>query len=318
MGVKSEKVIMAATSPKEIFSMNRDTLETEFEEYREVYGPKAYSHIQNFAILQKITLLYRTAMEMLNSENDSEDTEKDLEKNPPINNYKIVDGIWASSHSTLEGLSKIEDETERKRSTDEYYQLLDRIDLLEDKIIQLGGNLKQIYATAKFKHTKPITFKPDDIWLIAFCCEFKEERIEWFKCAIIDNKEKNLFKMLQNILLDSHLHRVSVGPRQYEVKLVASSKLCQSFDLYLQADYRDEWWLDVTDDKKNTRSIWSFWMHSKADKLRRCDYLDSTKRKIVQRFNNFISAYNSQLMISNLRAIHNILLIEYKKLKITN
>lgn len=70
MGVKSEKVIMAANSPREIFSMNPDTLEQEFEEYREAYRPRAYSNIQNFIILQKVTMLYRTATEML----DKEDT----------------------------------------------------------------------------------------------------------------------------------------------------------------------------------------------------------------------------------------------------
>lgn len=72
MGVKSEKVIMSANSPREIFSMNPDTLEQEFEEYREAYRPQAYSNIQNFIILQKVTMLYRTAKEMLDDDsNDS-------------------------------------------------------------------------------------------------------------------------------------------------------------------------------------------------------------------------------------------------------
>ena len=65
MGVKSEKIIMNANSPREIFSMNPDTLDDEFEKYQEAYRPKAYSNIQNFIIMQKVTVLYRTAKEIL-------------------------------------------------------------------------------------------------------------------------------------------------------------------------------------------------------------------------------------------------------------
>ena len=65
MVVKSEKIIMDATSPREIFSMNPDTLDQEFEKYREAYRPKAYSNIQNFIVMQKVTMLYRTAKELL-------------------------------------------------------------------------------------------------------------------------------------------------------------------------------------------------------------------------------------------------------------
>ncbi len=64
MEVKSDKLIMDATSPREIFSMNPDTLDQEFEKYREAYRPKAYSNIQNFMIMQKVTMLYRMAREL--------------------------------------------------------------------------------------------------------------------------------------------------------------------------------------------------------------------------------------------------------------
>ena len=65
MGVKSEQIIMSATSPREIFSLKLDTLDQEFEEYREAYKPQAYSNIQNFLIMQKVTMLYRKAKELL-------------------------------------------------------------------------------------------------------------------------------------------------------------------------------------------------------------------------------------------------------------
>ena len=59
MGIKSEEIIMSATSPRTIFSLKPDTLDQEFEEYREAYKPQAYSNIQNFIIMQKVTMLFR-------------------------------------------------------------------------------------------------------------------------------------------------------------------------------------------------------------------------------------------------------------------
>ena len=65
MVIKSETMIMSATSPRELFSMNPKTLDSELEEYLEAYKPKAYSTIQNFIVTQKVTMLYRQAKEML-------------------------------------------------------------------------------------------------------------------------------------------------------------------------------------------------------------------------------------------------------------
>ena len=65
MAVKTGKLIMSATSPYEIFTMNPDTIEQQYEEYREAYRPQAYNNIQNFVIMQKVTTLYREAKEIL-------------------------------------------------------------------------------------------------------------------------------------------------------------------------------------------------------------------------------------------------------------
>ncbi len=60
---KSDKEIMSASRPQEIFSMNPDTLEQEKEEYLEEYKPQAYSTIKNFLVTQKVITLYREALE---------------------------------------------------------------------------------------------------------------------------------------------------------------------------------------------------------------------------------------------------------------
>lgn len=70
MVLKSEKIIMAATSPGEIFSMNAETLDHEYEQYLEKYKPAAYSAIRNFTISQKVTMLYRSAKQILENCDD--------------------------------------------------------------------------------------------------------------------------------------------------------------------------------------------------------------------------------------------------------
>lgn len=70
MVIKSETMIMSATAPREIFSMNPKTLDEEYEEYLEAYKPKAYSTIQNFIVTQKVTMLYRTAKELLDADGE--------------------------------------------------------------------------------------------------------------------------------------------------------------------------------------------------------------------------------------------------------
>lgn len=68
---KSEEEIMSASKPRDIFTMNPDTIEQEKEEYIERFKPKAYSTIKNFIVTQKIILLYRQALNQLGS-NDKE------------------------------------------------------------------------------------------------------------------------------------------------------------------------------------------------------------------------------------------------------
>lgn len=62
---KSEEAIMSASNPRDIFSMNPETIEQEKDEYINRFKPEAYSTIKNFMIAQKVTLLYRQALSEL-------------------------------------------------------------------------------------------------------------------------------------------------------------------------------------------------------------------------------------------------------------
>lgn len=62
---KSAEEIMSASHPRDIFTMNADTIEQEKDEYIEVFKPQAYSTIKNFLVTQKVILLYRQALSEL-------------------------------------------------------------------------------------------------------------------------------------------------------------------------------------------------------------------------------------------------------------
>lgn len=65
MKLKTEEVIMKATHPSEIFTMNLDEIKQEYQQYVEQFKPEAYSTIRNFVVTQKVTLLYRKALSQL-------------------------------------------------------------------------------------------------------------------------------------------------------------------------------------------------------------------------------------------------------------
>ena len=66
MKLKTEEAIMSATVPSELFTMDKDVIEDEYDEYVEAFKPTAYNTIRNFVVTQKITLLYRKALSQLN------------------------------------------------------------------------------------------------------------------------------------------------------------------------------------------------------------------------------------------------------------
>ena len=60
-------------------------------------------------------------------------------------NKFIAASISASALFMYHAVASIPTEMKKKRETDEYYLLTDRIDSLHEKIIQNGGNLLEIY-----------------------------------------------------------------------------------------------------------------------------------------------------------------------------
>ncbi len=65
MKCQVEEKLLSATRPIEIFTMKKDTLEEEKDEYLSKYKPKSYNTVRNFMITQNVILLYRKALEEL-------------------------------------------------------------------------------------------------------------------------------------------------------------------------------------------------------------------------------------------------------------
>lgn len=75
MKQKSAEAILSASKPRDIFTMNANTLEQEKEEYLEAFKPQQYNTIKNFMVTQNVILLYRQALSEI-SEFDSSDETK--------------------------------------------------------------------------------------------------------------------------------------------------------------------------------------------------------------------------------------------------
>lgn len=70
---KSADEILSASKPRDIFTMNPDTIEQEKDEYIMRFKPQDYSTIENFMVTQKVILLYRQALDELDDSRVSEE-----------------------------------------------------------------------------------------------------------------------------------------------------------------------------------------------------------------------------------------------------
>ena len=92
MKLKTAEEIMSASIPQELFSMNPDTIEQEYDGYVERFKPSAYNNVRNFLVTQKVTVLYRKALSQLNGINDQQTSEYSLvltDENGNLSRYDI-------------------------------------------------------------------------------------------------------------------------------------------------------------------------------------------------------------------------------------
>lgn len=71
MKQKSAEEILAASRPRDIFTMDFSVIESEKEEYLSRFKPEPYNTVRNFMVAQKVTLLYRQAIRILNGEEEN-------------------------------------------------------------------------------------------------------------------------------------------------------------------------------------------------------------------------------------------------------
>lgn len=113
-------------------------------------------------------------------------------KSIQIGGQKVAKALVTSSQLMFQGLSNMADEMERKRKTDEYYGLLDRIDTLEDKLIlaqikksktQLGFGepseptiLEKVYTRVNLEMKSTIQLSDSAVELLMYLFSREENR----------------------------------------------------------------------------------------------------------------------------------------------
>ena len=233
------------------------------------------------------------------------------------NSEYVITNLFQTSESILKGLIVLSDEAERRRYTDEYYLLIDKIDSIEDKLLELGGDLEQIYGNLQLLPNYPVIINTDEILLLAHIFN-KDEYCEWLKCAIMAT---GITKPL-DILLFLHSH-YSIKARDNLLFLPCNAP----GNLILTEDRkRFEWLLQENDvkayeDKTKCLNItipnkifekWlkelSLFMASKP--LPSSEFL--TRYNVLLAF---FTGINAKTMVDNIRAIYCSLYAEYKKLK---
>ncbi|MBQ8298696.1 MAG: hypothetical protein IJX99_02335 [Clostridia bacterium] len=94
MKLKTADEVIRATSPRQLFELNLDTLEMQRDEYLELFKPAPYNTVKHFMASQKVIQLYRKALELLEAP-DHESTlqlvSKDGQSDCSYNIYNFYD-----------------------------------------------------------------------------------------------------------------------------------------------------------------------------------------------------------------------------------
>lgn len=174
--------------------------------------------------------------------------------------YQIAQETFKLSKLMNEGLSKISDESERKRKSDEYYLLLNMIDFLEDKIAKMGGDLKEIYNQMELQQYKEVfTLTIPEIQLLLHVF-WKEKQLEWLKqtsmlskinpfnifCELITKSE---IKFSRNSEYDENNDHDIVLSKSKKIGIYLS--LCPYIDL---EDFDNELFIDLFYENANNSS----------------------------------------------------------------
>ena len=290
--------------------------------------------------------------ETLKGKAKDEEVQKALDANEESVN-KTARTVLQFSKTMTTGLSKISDEMERKRKTDEFYLLLDLIDSLEDKIIGLGGNLKEIYDNLDFNKKDPITITDSEILMLYKL--LNEEQLKW----LLNASKKDLvnpLKIFCQIFARYTIRFEDIwNGKNYNGHMVAYSIPSPIGDIALGI---------AKENKDNNETIWNFepfgWLHKKRGEQERyfeivnkkfklkssgsfmayindsdskhielkgellssikrlfenITYLSEKQMENIDKFQVVISEINCDIILDNLRTLHSELLIIHKQLK---
>lgn len=286
--------------------------------------------------------------------------------------YEIAQETFKLSKLMNEGLSKISDESERKQKSDEYYLLLNMIDFLEDKIVKIGGNLKEIYNQMELQQYKEVfTLTISEIQLLLHLF-WKEEQLEWLKQTSMLSKinpfnifcellSKSKFEFSKNVetndifltlrpytdledldcklFIDSCYEKYDKNLSTHMLGDVTKDEKGKCYYKFKNKHFQilDHWGshLIVEDGKSSIRqailrdscSFGAPYINELALELKvesfkiiknsyeRKKFLEVDEMQEISEFQDFISKFNCEIILNNLRILHNELSMAYKNLK---
>lgn len=296
MKLEKAEQILRVTSPHDLFDMNLDTIEKQYEEYIECFKPKKYNVIRNAMVTQKISLLYDKALEILNNKTDDSNEVKKTNSEKVNSVFEILN----SSAEAFKEVDMIQDTELIKRITDEYYMLLSQIDSIEDKIIQTGTDLTEVYENIIIEKKDIIKVTTEDLQFVT-----------WTNCDndVLDDEQFEQLKKLVKAFQDSPveiIRRVCIDCG-YD-KGDSTSRVIVYGSESDQLLHLGDWEFDYNYNENREKAFEHIRQNFEAHKY----YCLSQVNELKQ----IIAVVNSEIMLNNLRSLHGALFMAYKEIKL--
>lgn len=254
-------------------------------------------------------------------------------------NKFIATSISASALFMYHAVASIPTEMKKKRETDEYYLLTDRIDSLHEKIIQNGGNLLEIYQkmTLSVRVQDYLSdvdlrfisafFADSEDWFIRQCQLYEkgptETMKELFKVAKFEHSRKFMnFILLSPGREDEIYNRNLTLMSDYKIDFGYLEDNCWNYKgrLVPARNYggyskdRDEIYFDEEMRLQLYEDVRQYFSKELQPEFPATDQ----QIDFVTKINNFVDEMNWQIVLNNLRTLYSELRDAYTKLLVNN
>lgn len=163
-------------------------------------------------------------------------------------NKQIAMSILTSAQMMLTGLGSIANEMECKRKTDEYFMLMDKIMLLEDRFISMKKDLNEIYDKVEISYENPIELTRAQFLILAKI--FQDQKSKEY--ILVSNNPWEAFceiyNSLQTIIVYGTTRKVALQFKSTIIKdeIIIFNDHSKFGPIYLDNDNKLAWFIDKT------------------------------------------------------------------------